>query len=89
MLYILINPAIVYADGSLVYELCIISFLSNGIGYLKALNNHTISTEIALANLLGNFFMFMPMGFFLPYILNISNQLKYFLIIRMEMEDHG
>lgn len=48
--------------------------------YIRAMVRGTINLEIAIANLLGNFLLFMPMGVYLPFIFKkIRTLLDYVL----------
>lgn len=48
--------------------------------YIRAMVRETINPEIAIANLLGNFLLFMPMGVYLPFIFKkIRTLLDYVL----------
>ena len=48
--------------------------------YIRAMVRGTINLDIAIANLLGNFLLFMPMGVYLPFIFKkIRTLLDYVL----------
>ncbi len=48
--------------------------------YIRAMVRETINPGIAIANLVGNFLLFMPMGVYLPFILKkIRTLLDYVL----------
>lgn len=53
--------------------------------YLNSLFNSTLNRTTIFANLFGNFVMFMPMGFFMPYFIKKAQKPMYFLCIMLTM----
>lgn len=48
--------------------------------YVRAMMRETINPSIAVANLLGNFLLFMPMGIYLPFLFRKIRSLVDFLL---------
>lgn len=48
--------------------------------YVRAMMRETINPDIAIANLLGNFLLFMPMGLYLPVLFRKIRSLIDFLL---------
>lgn len=53
--------------------------------YINSLFNNTLSRTTIFANLFGNFIMFIPMGFFIPYFIKKAQKTTYFLCIVLTM----
>lgn len=48
-------------------------------GYITAMTDGSMNWNIPLENLLGNFFMFLPMGLYLPFIRERIDSVKSFV----------
>lgn len=53
--------------------------------YLRALKYHYVGTGVSLSNLLGNVFLFMPMGFFLPCLFAAMRKWWKFLLLMVAL----
>lgn len=49
--------------------------------YFIRAGDGTMNLSTAVSNLLGNFVIFMPMGFFLPVLFKSTNSIKKFLLV--------
>ena len=48
-------------------------------GYIKAVFDGSMNLNIPLENLLGNLFMFLPLGIYLPFFFSKTDSLKKFI----------
>ena len=50
--------------------------------YFSSLGKNTVNPEIATKDLIGNFTVFMPMGFYLPlFMKNVKSNMKYIVTV--------
>jgi len=51
------------------------------VGYISALSDGRMNTDIPIRNLVGNILAFMPMGFYLPFICSKLSKGKVYICI--------